>query len=599
MADEPRFGAPNNPSPPGPQTPPARRPQSSSVRWLKRFGITLGVFLLVSGALLAFAEHRTSKPEFCGSCHIMEPYYESWHADLHGAKLDIACVECHYAPGERTTINAKLRGLSQVASYFSGRYGSSRPRAHVDNLSCTTSKCHGDMKFMDKEIAVGTVKFVHSKHLHPDEAKQVATQRELEELTRTLSDTLGKDRFEQLKEVAREATPAKPRVDRMTQLVSDWGVAVTAEQVSKFTQLNHREVRVAQLGGLQCTNCHSYVAPDPNRNKDPGSAHHFTVKKTACYTCHFTNESFNTGTASCLGCHTLPGREITVHKELSPEESTKLKTPELEKKPVRMDHREILNRKVDCFACHADVASENSTVTRRDCERCHDRPEYFRDWKQPPSLDIVKQYHSAHVPTQKAKCLDCHTEIHHQLVRGSTAAGPATFLSTVMADCAHCHPNQHAEQIELLSGMGGKGVPKADPNLMFGSRTNCFGCHVKQATTEHGGVTLRGAVSGCVSCHGDKHSQTFDKWKKTLDVLTSDANEAYENARKMLEAAKDLNAETRRKATDLLAGSKADLQLVKRGNGVHNFMYSMDLLDSITKRCQEAMAVVTEAQKKP
>ena len=57
----------------------------------------------------------------------MVPYYETWQADLHGGKLDIACVECHYAPGERTTLKAKFRGLSQVASYFSGRYGARAP----------------------------------------------------------------------------------------------------------------------------------------------------------------------------------------------------------------------------------------------------------------------------------------------------------------------------------------------------------------------------------------------------------------------------------------------------------------------------------------
>ena len=60
------------------------------------------------------AEYKTSQPQFCSSCHIMEPYYETWEADVHGAKLEVACVDCHYAPGERTTLKAKFRGLSQV-----------------------------------------------------------------------------------------------------------------------------------------------------------------------------------------------------------------------------------------------------------------------------------------------------------------------------------------------------------------------------------------------------------------------------------------------------------------------------------------------------
>ena len=65
------------------------------------------VILLVIG--LVIADHQTSKPEFCGSCHIIKPYYESLHADVHGGKLGVACVECHYAPGERSTWMAKCR----------------------------------------------------------------------------------------------------------------------------------------------------------------------------------------------------------------------------------------------------------------------------------------------------------------------------------------------------------------------------------------------------------------------------------------------------------------------------------------------------------
>lgn len=603
MVDEPRSVPPPPPAPSGnaPSTPTETPPSTwrrFARRWLKRLGITVVVVGLLCVALLAWAEHRTSKPEFCGSCHIMEPYYKSWHADAHGGKLEVACVDCHYAPGEQGTVKSKLRGLSQVASYVSGRYGTSRPRAHVDNRSCMTSKCHGDMQFMDKELLVGTVRFTHANHLRLYEQKQEATRRDLDELTQSLQQLVGKEHFSQLEEAAQQAIPAKLRQERLAKLAEEWSAKVDTQQLVKYSQLLDREVRLAQLADLQCTNCHSYAAPDSKPLA--GKAHHFTVKTTSCYTCHFTNESFNTGTGSCLLCHSLPTKEIPVHKELSPAEGAKLQSPELAKRPVRMNHEEILKRKVNCIACHADVASENSTVTRRDCERCHDRPEYFERWRDPPSLTLVKFYHSSHVPGQRAKCLDCHSEIHHQLVQGLTEAGQPRFLSSVMSDCAHCHPNQHAEQIQLLSGAGGKGVPKADPNLMFGSRTNCFGCHTREASTAHGGVALRGAVSGCVACHGDKHAETLQKWQKTLTVLTADADEAYGQAQRQLEKAKDIAPEARRKAADLLAAARSDLNLVKRGNGVHNFMYAMDLLDSVTRRCQQAKALLTpEERPKP
>ena len=43
----------------------------------------------------------------------------------------------------------------------------------------------------------------------------------------------------------------------------------------------------------------------------------------------------------------------------------------------------------------------------------------------------------------------------------------------------------------------------------------------------------------------------------------------------------------------LLEAAQADLRLVKRGNGVHNMMYSVDLLDSVTQRCRKAMALIS------
>jgi nitrate/TMAO reductase-like tetraheme cytochrome c subunit len=575
-------------------------------RWGKRLSIAAIVLIVLGGGLVTTAEYKTSQPQFCGSCHIMESYYDSWHNDLHGGKLEVACVECHYAPGERTTIKAQMRGLSQVVSYVSGRYGTSRPRAHVDNQSCLTSKCHGDLGFMDKEIAIGggTVKFTHAKHLRADAQKHDKDAQALKELTESLSKRLDKEHLDKLGGIARECIPAQDREQRMTSLVKETGAAIEPRELVAFSQYQHMEVRLAQLSNLQCTNCHSYGSPEQTKNlasEVPDSAkHHFSVKMTACFTCHFTNEDFNTGTGSCLKCHTLPTKPILVHPEVSAKDAAKVKTPELAKEPVKMDHQAMLKRKVDCIACHADVARENSTVTKRDCAHCHDRPEYFEAWQQPVSLDLAKRYHALHVPEQRAKCMDCHSQIHHQLVHGSDAQGQPIFLSSVMADCAACHPNQHAAQIELLSGLGGVGVPKGDPNLMFGLRTNCLGCHTSHVTTKRGDVAARATVSGCIACHGDRHGDTFKKWKQGLELSLADADEAYDKASKALGKAKELAPETRVKVTALLAGAEADLRLVKSGNGLHNVMYSMDLLDSVTRRCQQATSTLAkEKNRKP
>jgi class III cytochrome C family protein len=416
-------------------------------------------------------------------------------------------------------------------------------------------------------------------------------------LSQELRKSLGNEVFQKLETSARQAIHAKEFEAQMVKLAADHHVSASPASLKRFSQLYHRDVRVAQLAEIQCTNCHSYGdLAHPIAGQE--MAHHFSVKTSSCITCHFTNETFNTGTTSCLLCHALPKKEITVHEALTPEQESKLKSPELTKQPIRIDHEAMVKRNVSCYSCHADVAVQNTPVSKRDCERCHDRPEFLSDWKENLTLDQVKHYHAVHVPQQRAKCLDCHSEIQHQLIRQDTPLGQPAFLSSAIAKCTQCHPNQHAEQIQLLSGVGGEGVPKGNPNLMFGARTNCFGCHQEQVVKKHGGVSIHGSVAGCVSCHGDRHKETFEKWKLGIKMSLLDAEEAFDLATKKLAGAKNLDESSRNKANDLLKSCEADLLLVKRGNAVHNVTYSIDLLDSVTRRAQQAITLVAKGQKK-
>ena len=100
------------------------------------------------------------------------------------------------------------------------------------------------------------------------------------------------------------------------------------------------------------------------------------MKTSSCFTCHFTNENFNTGTGRCQLCHTLPTGKIPVHGgELSKEEKAKVEAANAN----RITHEVMQDHNVNCIACHANVATENSTVSQRDCEHCHDDPKskYF------------------------------------------------------------------------------------------------------------------------------------------------------------------------------------------------------------------------------
>ncbi len=559
-------------------------------RWLVRLAIVFAAISVLGMGGLGVAEYRTSQPDFCASCHIMEPYYVSWSEDVHGEKLDIACVDCHYAPGERTTIKAKLRGLSQVVSYFSGRFGATRPRAHVSNDSCMTAKCHGDQRFMDKPIMLGTVQFTHARHLqHNHEAEQQNSQR-LAEVETTLKSMLNEEQFAELSVVAMESGHARDRFDKLVSLCGEWNIPAERDLLVEFSQLLHRPVRLAQLNDLHCTSCHQYRATDSVTDSN-GHGSHFQVSTSTCYTCHFNNEGFNTGTNTCLMCHTPPQKQITVHAETSPADESP-EAAALATKLVKMDHSEIIARKVECSACHADAAHSDATVTRRDCERCHNQPQYFADWQQPFTLDMVTRYHHAHIQQQRAKCLDCHTEIKHELVKESSDETQAEFLTSVLSNCGNCHPNQHADQVNLLLGRGGSGVPIGAPNLMFGSRTNCTGCHIELSEGAHGNQVVKATEDACIACHGDQHKNTFEQWKMGLAFVMEDADKTWQQARQLLDEKQDLPAETRQQASELIEAARADLLLVKNGNGLHNVTYAIEVLDSVTSRCQKAIKLL-------
>jgi hypothetical protein len=362
---------------------------------------------------------------------------------------------------------------------------------------------------------------------------------------------------------------------------------VERETLVEFSQLHHRKVRIAQLHDLQCTNCHSYHSGDPETPAAQTTSH-LKVQTTTCFTCHFNNEGFNTGTNRCLMCHSPPQQEIVVHKELSPELGRRLQAPELSEKSVKMSHTDILAQKVDCIACHADVARDDSTVSRRDCERCHDQPRFFAEWKEPFTLDLVTQYHKVHIYQQRAKCLDCHSEIQHRLVRSSDAVDTG-FLSSALSRCTHCHPNHHADQVKLLSGEGGLGVPKSDPNPMFGSRTNCYGCHTELIADSDGATVLKGSQKTCIACHGERYEAMFEQWKAGVQVTLEDAEKTFHDARKTIEQHATASEDARKRAAELLAIAEADLQLVKRANGIHNATYALELLDSVTAHSQRAV----------
>jgi len=120
-------------------------------------GILAVIFVLFTVASIMY----TQRPEFCLTCHIMKPYYDSWKKSAHNQEN---CIECHYAPGLKAHVLGKINGLVEVARYLTGKYPK-KFSAEVDDLTCLRGGCHTREAVAAKKPAFkNKVVFNHEKH---------------------------------------------------------------------------------------------------------------------------------------------------------------------------------------------------------------------------------------------------------------------------------------------------------------------------------------------------------------------------------------------------------------------------------------------------
>lgn len=114
--------------------PPRRAPRRGIKGWMPLFGLVL-LLILVIGIPSAY----TSRDSFCGSCHIMQPYYNSWIKSTH-AKA--SCVSCHNDPGLTGWTAAKAALFRQVVAAVIFRPDKINDGAPVPNSNCI--HCHAE-----------------------------------------------------------------------------------------------------------------------------------------------------------------------------------------------------------------------------------------------------------------------------------------------------------------------------------------------------------------------------------------------------------------------------------------------------------------------
>lgn len=120
--------------------------------------IAIGVIVLLVAWAGYVGIRATDSPEFCASCHYMEPYVQNWKTSSHN---DVNCIECHAEPGVGGYLERKTRLLGEVIRYAVGAY-STQPHARLSDEQCLG--CHEQETLERTQTYSEEIPFSHEHH---------------------------------------------------------------------------------------------------------------------------------------------------------------------------------------------------------------------------------------------------------------------------------------------------------------------------------------------------------------------------------------------------------------------------------------------------
>ncbi|MCC7147068.1 MAG: NapC/NirT family cytochrome c [Phycisphaeraceae bacterium] len=501
------------------------------------------VVWVVGGAM--FAEY-SMQPDFCRSCHLMEPYYQAWHSSSH---KNVSCVDCHFEPGWGKTLYGKWQASSQAAKFITGTYGS-KPHAEVRDSSCLRSGCH------EKRLLEGKVEW------------SVPTQRGLEV----------KIHFDHAPHLGDLRRGKQLRcVSCHSQIVQGQHIVVTLDTcfICHFKGMK-RGRNEEVVGG--CGSCHG--APKGTIRLATGDYDHasFLERGVTCENCHAEaiRGDGDVPKQQCWSCHNQPwqieryGDSSFIHKT------------------------HVTDHKVECAHCHIQIQhSLNASINlvSRSTTAIPENAAAVPNAQPPADAHQVPQT-SPTTPPSTPPSAPSPFSMQSQLAAAGSAAA---------VNCSLCHEATHSGPSMLYRGTGGRGLPDM-PSPMFAAQVDCLACHQQRENTaevaEVLGQTYLAAQQRCDYCHGQRYSDQLDSWKKTISEKLGETESAASLAEQALKDAV-MPAETALQARRLLDDAQHNLRLVKLGHGVHNVTYATALLSVAVDYSHQVLDLIDPPSAKP
>jgi nitrate/TMAO reductase-like tetraheme cytochrome c subunit len=382
-----------------------------------KWGWTLVAFVVLVGGAAGFAEY-SMQPEFCRSCHLMEPYFQAWHSSTH---QDVPCADCHFEPGLRNTFKGKWQASAQAVKYITETYGS-KPHAEIRDSSCMRSGCHerrvleGKVNWDVPTIRGGkvTIRFDHAPHLQEER------------------------RGKHLRCVSCHS-----------QIVQGQHLVVTLDTCFLCHMKGFEHGRYEQtLGG--CRSCHD--APKEQIRLATGMFNHadYLNRGVTCENCH-SDVVKGDGAVPKQVCWTCHNQEKQVRRY---------------NEPNFLHEQHVTEHKVECQNCHIQIEHNLTAAVAKDvvkqpmtshatleagtCASCHEQThggpaELYRGTGARGIPDMPSPMYRAQVD-----CIACHKS-KKESSESAQVVGQ-TFVA-VQDSCNYCHGSKYDTVLDTWRGL--------------------------------------------------------------------------------------------------------------------------------------------------
>jgi len=374
------------------------------LRWIL---VRLATFAAVGAIVLIFisatAVWYTSRPDFCRSCHIMEPYYVSWQESTH---KDVPCIKCHFAPGALEKARGKLLGLVQLMKYVTSTEGP-RPAAEISDASCLRSGCH-ETRLLSGKVEFHGIPFDHTPHLeHNVRGKKLRC------------------------------------VSCHSQIVQGTHMAVTPSTCF----LCHFKDGQFNQGLGACTRCHQIPKSEFELGGGVTFSHDLAYERAVdCANCHgdLIRGNGEIPRERCQVCH---NRVIDLEK-ISDSEF--------------IHQKHVTDHKIDCLDCHLEIhhtlEATKLTDVASQCSACH--PDHHHE-----QVDMMRGIGGKSVASAaggmlatRLDCQSCH-RVKEESVTGTVLKRASYEV------CLTCHDSSDAERLHAYHEQLNAVLPELENNI--------------------------------------------------------------------------------------------------------------------------------------